>query len=174
MVLHTAKSYPWIFTTGGRGSVGRSPTKAKSRRFVEYCPTATEKNECRRCTVPSRSTPSKVSSSIPGTGSTPEAKCPSKACMPHPYRRSEESAPPPLSSCVTRKRANRSPTSLLGSRLVPRTSPTNQGGRLGSESPMAAMAAGVRQPLASRSPTTSVPGWMTDFARGPEESRRQC
>ena len=99
-----------------------------------------EKNQCSRCSVPFRSTPSRVRCSGTGTGFTPEARCPRKAGRTHPECISNESPPP--SSEVTWNRANRSSKILSGSGPVPNTSPTDRGGRGGLGAPMADIAAG--------------------------------
>ena len=133
MAHHTAKDQPWISTTRGRPLPGIPPTRVKSRQFFEYRLYGTKNNECRRCTVTSWSTPRKVIQSILGTGSTPEARCMRKACIPFLVRRYEWSGL--LLYHVNWKWADRASTRSSGSWTVLSIPPTNQGIRVGRGCP---------------------------------------
>ena len=73
---------------------------------------------------------------------TPEARNLRKAWIPHPEQSNDKI--PTSSSWLDHKRANRSPTSSSGGRILPSTLPTNQGGQRGSGAPMAYIEAGRR------------------------------
>ena len=139
------KGIYWKLRHRGGGSEGSSPTKASNLQFVEYGPAGMEKNKYRSCTVPSQLNPSRARCSIPDNASTSEAGCPRKVWSSLLERISGDI--PALSSSVTCNQADRSTTSLSGSRLVSSTSPTNQGRKEGLGVPMVAMVSGQQESI---------------------------
>ena len=120
--------------TGGRPSLVSYPWQAQNLQDMDYRPTGTENNECRRCTIPSCSTCISSTRSNTGNRSTPEARWRRNELIPQLDRFSVDSSP--TSALVIRKRDDSAPTILPGIRTVPSTSPTNQGGRGGPGSTM--------------------------------------
>ena len=107
--------------------MGSSPRQAKIRRAVEYIPTRTDNNECRRCTVQSYLTFRRATYLIPGTRSTPEASFLRKEWSPQPDRFSVDSGP--LSSLVTWNRTDEIFGEWSGTKHPPQPTETAQGGR---------------------------------------------
>ena len=99
-----------------------------------------EKNECRRCNIPSRSIPIRARRSIPKDRSTPEARCPKKAWSPCPKQSSDEIPTP--SSWATQNLDNRDLKSLSKIQPVLSNPPTDRGGRGGSRALMVFLEAG--------------------------------
>ena len=147
--------------------MGGSPRQANILRAVEYRPTGTENNKCRRCTVPYYSTCNSATHSKPGTGSTPEVRWYKKECNPRPDRFSIGSDPP--SSLVTWNRPNSASTRLLGSWPFLSNPPTNRGGRGGLGSTMTV--GGGRPSTGGITGSHEVCAWVGNQFREPAPRR---
>ena len=95
------KTDPWtvkascrISTTGGRPLEGSMPRKAKRSWLVNYMSTQMENSKCMRFTNPSGLTPTNITHSSPGMGSTPYAGCSKKKLILWPEHFSDERAAP--------------------------------------------------------------------------------